>query len=174
MEFHVADLIASICAITLGAILQASTGLGAGLIITPLLGLISMELIPGPVICGGLVLSSIMAYRGRIDINFTNMKTLIAGLVAGATLGALSIAAIPLTRSGVLFGVLVLLAVAVTGAGVRIPFSRFNLIAAGMLSGFHGNTAAIGGPVLALLYQHETGKTLRAPRLRSSTVYHQY
>lgn len=33
---------------------------------------------------------------------------------------------------------------------------------AGLIAGFMGMTAAIGAPVLALLYQHEEGKALRA------------
>jgi uncharacterized membrane protein YfcA len=85
-----------------------------------------------------------------------------SGLIAGMALGTLSIAAIPLDRAGILFGVLVLLAVAITASGPRIPLTRPNVLAAGALSGFMGATAAIGAPVLALLYQHEEGQTLRA------------
>jgi uncharacterized membrane protein YfcA len=161
VEFNAAAFLASACAITLGAILQASTGLGAGLVIAPLLALISLELIPGPLIFAGLALSSLMAYRGRDSITFAHIKPLIAGLTAGVVIGALSISFIPPSRAGLLFGLLVLLAAAFTAAGMRIQFTRFNLIAAGMLSGFMGTTAAVGAPVLALLYQHEHGKTLR-------------
>ncbi|MGH8593728.1 MAG: sulfite exporter TauE/SafE family protein, partial [Gammaproteobacteria bacterium] len=69
MDFTVGNLAASACVITLGAVLQASTGLGAGLIIVPLLGLISLELVPGPLIFASLALSFLMAYRGRNSIN---------------------------------------------------------------------------------------------------------
>jgi uncharacterized protein len=162
MDFTVGNLAASACAITLGAVLQTSTGLGAGLVIVPLLGLISLELVPGPLIFASLTLSFLMAYLGRNSINFLNVKTLMAGLIVGMALGTLSISAIPLDRAGILFGVLVLLALVITAAGVKIQFTRLNLIAAGALSGFMGATAAIGAPVLALLYQHEESKTLRA------------
>ena len=37
-------------AISLGAALQASTGLGAGMVSFPLLALISLDLVPGPLI----------------------------------------------------------------------------------------------------------------------------
>lgn len=162
MDMAPAALAASAGVITLGAVLQASTGLGAGLVIVPLLGLISLELVPGPVIFASLALSSLMAWRGRKDINFLNLKTLVAGLLAGTALGALAISAVPLDRLGVLFGILVLLAVAITTAGTGIRFTRPNLLAAGALSGFMGTISAIGAPVLALLYQREDGRTLRA------------
>lgn len=161
MDITAAGLAASAGIITLGAILQASTGLGAGLVIVPLLALISLELVPGPVIFASIALSSLMAWQGRKSIKFLNMKTLIAGLVAGTALGTLGISVVPLDRAGVLFGVLVLLAVAITAAGTRIEFTRPKLLAAGALSGFMGTIAAIGAPVLALLYQHEDGRTLR-------------
>ncbi len=162
MEFTLATFAAAAGAITLGAVLQAATGLGAGLVIVPLLGLISLTLIPGPLIFASLALSFLMAWRGRNDIQFFNMKILMAGLVLGMLAGALSLAWIPLGDAGVLFGVLVLLAVAVTAAGRSVRLTPPTLIAAGTLSGFMGTTAAIGAPVLALLYQHEEGKTLRA------------
>lgn len=162
MDFTDAGLAASILVITLGAVLQASTGLGAGLVIVPLLGLISLELVPGPVIFASVALSSLMAWRGRSSIDFTNMKTVVAGLVAGTVLGTLALSAVPLDRAGILFGMLVLLAVAIAAAGKRVRFNLPNTLAAGALSGFMGVTAAIGAPVLALLYQHESGRTLRA------------
>lgn len=162
MDFSLGDLAASAGIITLGSVLQASTGLGAGLVTVPLLALISLELIPGPLIFASLALSSLMAWRGRASISFLNVKTLTAGLIAGTALGTLSISAVPLDRAGILFGMLVLVAVAITAAGLRIRFNSVNLLGAGALSGFMGVTASIGAPVLAILYQHEEGRTLRA------------
>jgi uncharacterized protein len=162
MEFSIGHLAASAGIITLGSVLQASTGLGAGLVTVPLLALVSLELIPGPLIFASLALSSLMAWRGRASISFLNVKTLTAGLVAGTALGTLSISAVPLDRAGLLFGALVLLAVAITAAGIRVRFTQPNLLAAGALSGFMGVTASIGAPVLAILYQHAEGRTLRA------------
>jgi uncharacterized membrane protein YfcA len=148
--------------ITLGSVLQASTGLGAGLVTVPLLALISLQFIPGPLIFASLALSSLMAWRGRSSIDFRNVKTLTVGLIVGTAAGTLSISAIPFDRAGIVFGILVLLAVALTAAGTEVRHSRANLLGAGVLSGFMGVTASIGAPVLAILYQHEEGKTLRA------------
>jgi uncharacterized membrane protein YfcA len=162
MDLTLINLAAAAGVITLGAVLQASTGLGSGLVTVPLLALISLELIPGPLIFASLALSSLMAWRGRQSINFLNVKTLTVGLIAGTAVGTLSISAVPLDRAGILFGTLVLLAAAITAAGTVIPHNRANLLGAGALSGFMGVTASIGAPVLAILYQHEESKTLRA------------
>ncbi|HEX5057030.1 MAG TPA: sulfite exporter TauE/SafE family protein [Gammaproteobacteria bacterium] len=162
MDLSLLNLFTAAGIITLGSVLQASTGLGSGLITVPLLALISLQFIPGPLIFASLTLSSLMAWRGRSSIDFRNVKTLTIGLIAGTAIGTLSISAVPLDRAGIVFGLLVLLAVAITAAGIQIRHNRSNLLAAGALSGFMGVTASIGAPVIAILYQREEARTLRA------------
>jgi len=149
-------------AVMLGAVLQAATGFGAGLIIVPLLALVSLEFLPAPLILASMSLSAIMAWQGRHHIVRQGLPALLAGLLAGIVLGAVSISAIPASRAGVIFGVLVLIAVAVSAFAPRAPRNVPVSLGAGALSGFMGTISAIGAPVLALLYQHEEGRALRA------------
>src|SRR3954465_4824562 len=95
------DLLLANGAVLLGAILQASTGLGAGLIIVPLLALVSLRFIPGPIVLASLALSGIMAIQGRREIQTHRLGLLSAFLCAGVVIGALSISAIPLQRAGI-------------------------------------------------------------------------
>lgn len=162
MEFNHLQIAAAILTVTLGAILQASTGLGAGLIIAPILALISLSLLPGPVIFASIALSATMAWQGRSYIAFKQTPILLIGLFLGTLAGAWSISLLPTAHAGILFGVLILLAVSISFYGVQISFSRKSLILSGILSGFMGTTAAIGAPILALLYQYESGNVLRA------------
>lgn len=148
--------------ITLGAVLQASTGLGAGLLVVPLLALINLDLVPGPVIFASLALSGLMTYRGRDDIKRDHLHTVGAGLVAGMLGGMMSLAHLAPSSLGLLFGSLILLAVLLTALGLKVRTTRASSLLTGAVAGFMGMTAAIGAPVLALLYQHEEGKTLRA------------
>ena len=145
-----------------GSILQAATGLGAGLVVVPLLALISLEFVPGPVILAVLALAWLMAWRGRAEIYFTGMPVLLGGLLIGMILGASALSYLPSDRLGVLFGGLILLAVVVSISGARVEHTRAVVSFAGALSGFMGTTSAIGAPVLALLYQHHPGPVLRA------------
>ncbi len=162
MEWDLFSFVASGLAITLGAILQASTGFGAGLIIVPLLALISLDLIPGPMVLASLALSLLMAYRGRREINFINMDKLLIGLLGGTIIAAFGISAIPISQLSAVFGVLILVAVAISMIGVKARLTPLNMFTAGALSGFMGTTAGIGAPVLVLLYQNEGGKTIRS------------
>ena len=63
---------------------------------------------------------------------------------------------------GVLAGAAVLLAVAISAVSASVPVTRVTTIATGVASGTMGTATSIGGPPLALLYQHREGPRLRA------------
>ena len=161
MEPTIANVAASTLAITTGAVLQASTGLGAGLVVVPLLALISFDLVPGPVIFASLALSSVMAYAGRRHIAWSHLDKVLWGLSVGMLAGILGLSFLPPSRIGLVFGALILLATVVSVLGVAVRPTSRSALAAGLLSGFMGTVAAIGAPVLALLYQYEEPKALR-------------
>jgi hypothetical protein len=56
----------------------------------------------------------------------------------------------------------VLVAVLLSAKGWNIPITTPTRLAAGTASGFMGSIAAIGGPPMALLYQHRGAPMLRA------------
>jgi uncharacterized membrane protein YfcA len=154
--------LAASAAVLTGSILQSATGFGAGLIIVPLLALISLDFLPAPLILASMSLSSLMAWQGRHSIVRRGLAFMLGGLLVGIVLGTLSISAIPADRAGVVFGTLVLAAVAVSVIAPHPPRSPPILLGAGALSGFMGTISAIGAPVLALIYQNEEGRALRA------------
>jgi uncharacterized membrane protein YfcA len=162
MQITGTHIAAANAAVMLGAILQASTGLGAGLIIVPLLALVSLVFVPGPVVLASMALSTLMAYQGRKEIDRRGLPPLLSFLFVGIALGALSISAIPVQRAGIAFGVLVLIAVAVSVLMPRLPRNIPVASGAGVMSGFMGAISGIGSPILALIYQHEPPRVLRA------------
>jgi uncharacterized protein len=159
---RVIDLVAANAAVLLGAVLQASTGLGAGLIIVPLLALISLDFIPGPIVLASVALSGIMALQGRREIQASGLGLLSLFLCLGVIAGALSISAIPLQRAGIAFGTLVLIAVAISVAMPDLRRTTPVVVAGGTFAGFMAAISGIGAPLLALLYQHEPPRVLRA------------
>jgi uncharacterized protein len=162
MNIPFLDFIVAGFVIAVGSALQASTGFGAGLIVVPLLALIRLDFVPGPVLFASLGLSALMTVVGRDAINRVHLHTVSLGLIIGMLTGAVSLSRLAPNHLGVMFGPLILLAVLLTALGVRLQFTIPNSLIAGAVSGFMGMTAAIGAPVLALLYQYEKGHTLRA------------
>ena len=162
MDWTIANIILSITFVSIGSLLQAVTGLGAGLIIVPLLGLISVELIPAPMIFGSLVLSASMATIGRKNIDFSSIKPVLGGVVFGTVIAASYISALSIDKLGLVFGVFILFAIVLSIKCPPIPLTFNGCLSAGALSGFLGTSAGVGAPVLALLYQHHSGQSLRA------------
>jgi uncharacterized protein len=148
--------------VALGALLQAATGLGAGLIIVPLLALLSVELIPGPTIFASLALSLSMTIRGWDQIHFARTAPIVGGLLAGTIAASVYIARVPLDALGIMFGIFILTAVVISARVRAFALNKKGLFAAGAMSGVMGTSAGIGAPVLALVFQHYSGEKLRA------------
>ena len=162
MEFNTIVFLESLVVIFVGATVQAATGLGAGLVMVPFLALIHVGFVPGPLIFASLILSGLMAYKGKAYIYTQQLKSVFSGLLIGMAAGAVLLSYLPLSHMGKLFGISVLVAVAISAFIKNYQFNATQKIAAGVLSGFMGTTAAIGAPVLALLYQYQEGKVIRA------------
>lgn len=163
MDFPL-DLFSSIMAFgiaTIGAALQGSIGFGLGLIGVPLLVLINPVFIPGPLLLAALMLTLLISYREHHAIHVQGLKWAIPGRIAGAILGAALLTIVPQDSLSVLFGAMVLLAVAISIVGIDLPITPGNIFGAATFSGFMGTTSSIGGAPMALVYQREKGPRLR-------------
>lgn len=145
----------------LGAVLQGTVGFGLALFSAPLLALIEPRLVPGPLIFAGVSLTLLMAVRERSDIDRRAAFALL-GRVPGTIAGATTLVLAPAHALGVILGMLVLAAVGMTAVGPPLRPGPRTLLVAGLLSGFMGTTSSIGGPPIAMVYQHESGPRVRA------------
>ena len=85
----------------------------------------------------------------------------LAGRVAGVVAGASTLTLLSSDAVAIVFGVLVLSAVGLSMSGLHLAPARSTLVGAGALSGFMGTLSSIGGPPMALLYQHADGPRIR-------------
>lgn len=156
------DFAAATLTIVFGSIVQAASGVGAGFLMVPMLAIIDLSLVPGPLIFGSLALSSVMTWRERGAIDRANLAPMIAGLVPGGVLGAWILSVVPAAQLGVVFALVILAAIALTIAGPDVQPSRRAALVAGMVAGTMGASSGIGAPVVAILYQHASGPQVRA------------
>jgi uncharacterized membrane protein YfcA len=146
----------------LGALVQGGVGFGALLIAAPLLVIIDACLVPGPALVSGLVLSLLVGWRDRSDLDWPSLGWALGGRVPGAAVGALILANLPASGVELLIGASVLLGVFSSASPKRISPTPVALGSAGFLAGIMGTATAIGGPPIALVYQHQPGSQLRA------------
>ena len=144
-----------------GATLQGSIGFGLGAFSVPLLILIDPAFVPAPLLLAAVVLTILMFIRDRSEVSYQEMGWAIMGRIIGSVVGAYFLTIFPARYLKPLFAFLVIIAVLLSMAGIKLALNYKNLIGAGVLSGFMGTVAAIGGAPMALIYQHEKGPKLR-------------
>ncbi len=140
--------------VTAAACIQGAIGFGMALIAAPILVFIEPALVPGPLVASAFVLVVCVAIRDRSHVNFSTVRFSMIGNAFGAFAGASVLAMLDPRGFGILFGSLVLFAVGLSAVGVHVAVTRSSALAAGLLGGFMSATAAIGGPPMALVYQH--------------------
>jgi len=164
------DAVLAFVVMAAGCALQGAVGFGANLVAAPLLLLIDPVFVPGPTIVATGVLNLLVIRRegaSRVD---PTIDTAIVGQVVG-TLGAGLVLAVLAERTlSLLFAGLVLLGVVLSAVGWQLAKTRPTLVGVGALSGFMGTVSGIGGPPIALVYQHSDGPTLRGTLARFFTV----
>jgi len=145
-----------------GSVIQTLTGMGTGFLVVPIIALIDISLLPGPMVLASMSLSGLMTYQGRAHIDYKNVGAILCGIVPGAIIGGLVLEGVSLDKLGIVFGVVILLGVIFAALSLHVPLTRTNGLLAGVMAGAMGASTGIGAPVLAILYQRAGGPVIRA------------
>lgn len=145
-----------------GACAQGAIGFGLGLLAAPVLAILDPDLVPGPLLLAASALTVMVAIRERGQLDLRGVKWAVFGRIPGSALGAVAVATLPHDALLVVFAVLVLGAVAISIGGWRVQPAPSTLFAAGATSGLMGSITSIGGPPMAIVYQHRSGPELRS------------
>jgi uncharacterized membrane protein YfcA len=154
--------LACVGVVYVGATVQASIGIGLGMIASPVLALADPDFIPAAIMLAVLPLTVAVAWADRSHVARRDVGFALVGRVPGTIVGALVVAALSDQLLAVMVAGSVLLAVvaSITGRIFR-PTDRA-LVVAGLASGFAGTTTGVGGPPMALTYQRSDPATMRA------------
>jgi uncharacterized membrane protein YfcA len=153
--------IAALLIIAIGAAIQGSIGFGLGVVGAPLLVLLEPRLVPGPILLDALLLTLLVTVREWRHIRMADLGWSVPGRLLGTGLAVWILEAVPAGRLQFTMGLFMLLAVGLTLIGPRVRVGRRTLFGAGTLAGVMSTITSMGGPPMALLYQHETGPRLR-------------
>jgi uncharacterized membrane protein YfcA len=149
-------------AITTGALVQGTLGLGLGLVAAPVVTLVDASLMPELMLWLAVVLPLLTLVREWRHADLQGLKWSLAGRVPGTVGGVAIVALASDAVLGVTVGVMVLVAVVLSVSDVRVALTPRSLLTAGAVSGVAGTATSVGGPPLALLYQHHPGPVVRA------------
>lgn len=148
--------------IVAAAIAQSAIGVGFGIVAAPILAVLDPALVPGTVLVLAVGTSLIVAIRDRASFSIGNLGYALGGRVVFSLLGALVASLLSQRLFLLVFGALILAAVALSLSGLRIAPTRRNLFWAGCASGFMGTITSVGTPPMAIVYQYSPGAEVRA------------
>lgn len=157
--------------IVLSSILQMATGVSVGMLIVPFLAMISYTLVPVPIVLASLTLTILMAYRGREHIDYRNTKEVSIGMIIGIFIAVFVFENLHSEYLGLLFGVLILLSVWISIRIKQFTLGKHITYTGGIVAGTMGAMAAVGGQILALLFQNHPLESIKATLAMLYTVF---
>ena len=163
MHVEGVELVIVALALFLGAVVQGSLGFGMVLVSFPVLVITEPELLPQTTMIVALPMILSLAWRYRGGAVWRDVGIVTIGRLPGIGLAILILSVASARAIGLMAGATVLAAVALSFWAPAVPKTTPNLLMAGVVSALFGTSVSIGGPPLALLFQHEAG-----PRLRST------
>ena len=162
MSAEVVVLLAAGVAVLVGAAVQASVGLGLGLLAAPVFALVDPTLVPGTILLVTSVLPVLITVREPGGVDWRGLGWALVGRVPGTALGVYVVATQPPTTTALVVAAVVLGAVVLSVTAWEARPTRRALLVAGAVSGVGGTATSVGGPPVALLYQRASPATMRA------------
>ena len=142
--------------------IQGSTGVGFALLVAPVLGLLAPAMLPVAVLVLMLPLNLYIAWRERAALDLKSGAWITAGRLAGTFGGLWVLVALSASHLNILIGVSTIAAAAATLAMPVFRPGRSVFVAAGLITGVTETATGIGGPPLALVYQHHPVAVMRS------------
>ncbi|QVQ52405.1 sulfite exporter TauE/SafE family protein [Spiractinospora alimapuensis] len=149
-------------AVLLGAVVQSGVGLGLGLVAAPVVAFLDPTLLPGALLVPLTVLPLLTVGAEYRFVDWRGLAWAVPARIVGVALGVGVVATVSpqLLAAGV--GVMVLIAVVVSLLATSVRATPVSLTVAGVISGTTGTATSIGGPPMALVYQHADASRVRA------------
>jgi len=148
--------------VAVAAFVQGSSGLGFALIVAPVAGILAPGLVPVFVLASMIPLNLYVAWRERTSLDLRGAGWIIGARLAATPAGLALLWLIPERSLGVFVGVATVLAAVVSLAAPVFTPGRTAYVGAGAVTGLTETATGVGGPPLALVYQHRSPAELRS------------
>lgn len=149
-------------AVFAAAFIQGALGIGFALILAPIVGVLQPDLLPVMLLILMLPLNAHVAWRERASVDWSGTKWITVGRFAGTFAGLWLLAALSVHQLDLAVGWFTVIAAAAALLAPPFAPNRSAAVGVGVFTGVTETATGIGGPPLALLYQHTGGPTLRA------------
>ena len=149
-------------AVTVAALVQGAIGVGFALIVAPIAAALRPDLLPGSILFLMLPLNAYVAWRERFYFDLRGASWITAGRIAGTFAGLSIIVAVTRSELNLVVGATTICAAVLTKLAPKFIPNRRAFVGAGLITGVTETATGIGGPPLALIYQHHPAPALRS------------
>jgi uncharacterized membrane protein YfcA len=149
-------------AVLAAGFVQGATGVGFALIVAPVLGLLKPSLLPVCVLVLMLPLNVYVLWRERGALDKPGAGWITAGRVAGTFGGLWVLVALSASQLDLFVGLATVAAVLATLLAPAFTPGPRAFVLSGLVTGVTEPATGIGGPPLALVYQHQPVAVMRS------------
>ena len=149
-------------AVLAGGVVQSTIGFGMAVVAAPVVVLLAPDLMPAALLVPSLALPVLQLSHGARDIAWRPLGWALGARALFTPVGVAVVASFSPRAIAALVGVLILVTVALSVRTIDLRATPANAAVAGAVSGVSGTAAAIGGPFLAMVLQHERPERVRS------------
>lgn len=149
-------------AIVVGALVQGSIGFGINLLAAPIIAIVHPQALPAALVILALPLSATTALREHHAIDRPAVRWMMLGAVPGTAVGLVVVRTVSVDVLAVVVGIVAIVGVGISIVSRPIAVRASSALVAGFAAAAMGTAASVGGPPVALLYQHHDGPTVRS------------
>ena len=149
-------------AVLFGSVVQGSIGVGLNMISAPFVAIVVPEALPATLVLLALPIAVTTLLREHHALDRVALPWMLAGALPGTGLGLIIVGAADANALAIIVGTTTLTGVILSVASPPVPTNRATSLIAGFTSNLFGTASAVGGPPVALLFQHRTGPIARA------------
>ncbi|MFF1398837.1 TSUP family transporter [Streptomyces sp. NPDC058287] len=148
--------------VAVAAFVQGSSGLGFALIVAPVAGILDPGLVPVFVLASMIPLNLYVAWRERSSLDLRGAGWITGARLAATPAGLAVLWLIPERGLGLFVGGATVLAAVASLTVPAFTPGRAAYVGAGAVTGLTETATGVGGPPLALVYQHRPPAELRS------------
>ncbi|MEX0665653.1 MAG: sulfite exporter TauE/SafE family protein [Acidimicrobiia bacterium] len=162
MNVSVLEYSVAAAAVLIGSVVQGSLGVGLNMISAPFVAIVVPEALPATLVLVALPIAVTTLRREHHALDRVALPWLLAGALPGTGLGLIIVGVADANALAIIVGTTCLTGVLLSVASPPVPTNRATALIAGFTSNLFGTASAVGGPPVALLFQHRAGPIARS------------
>ena len=162
MHVGVGAFVVAAAAVSVGALVQGSVGFGLNLLGAPFVAIVVPKALPATLVLVAFPLAVTLLAREHPHVHRGALPWMLCGAVPGTTLGLSIVGRVSGDDLAVVVGAITLVGVALSVASPPVAVNAVTSFVAGFTSNVFGTASSVGGPPVALLFQHHPGPATRS------------